>query len=79
VEALTETASKAGMSLLEFSLTWLAMKDEVDSVISGASKFDHVVQNLDIIDKAKEIPQELLVECDDVWNHIRGQYFNYHQ
>ena len=79
VEALTETASKAGMSLLEFSLTWLAMKDEVDSVISGASKFDHVVQNLDIIDKAKEIPQELLAECDDVWNHIRGQYFNYHQ
>lgn len=78
VDQLTEIAKKAGMSLLEFSLTWLATKKEVDSVISGASKYNHVVQNLDIIDKAAPIPEELLAECDEVWKQIRGNYFNYH-
>ena len=79
VEQLTETAAKAGMTLLEFSLSWLAAKKEVDSVISGASKYSHVVQNIDIIDKAQPIPEEFLAECDEVWNRIRGNYFNYHQ
>ena len=78
LEQLTAIAAKANMSLLEFSLNWLATKEEVDSVISGASKFDHVVQNLNFIDKAKSIPDELQVECDEVWNQIKGSYFNYH-
>ena len=78
VEELTEIASKAGMSLLEFSLTWLANKKEVDCVISGASKFDHAVQNIGILSEPKAIPEEFLKECDEVWGHIRGSYFNYH-
>ena len=78
LEQLTAIAAKADMSLLEFSLNWLATKEEVDSVISGASKFEHVVQNLNIIDKANTIPDELQVECDEVWNQIKGSYFNYH-
>ena len=78
LEQLTTIAAKAGMSLLEFSLNWLATKEEVDSVISGASKFDHVVQNLNIIDKARAIPDKLQSECDEVWKQIKGSYFNYH-
>lgn len=78
LEQLTAIAAKAEMSLLEFSLNWLATKEEVDSVISGASKFDHVVQNLNIIDKAKTISDELQNECDEVWSKIKGNYFNYH-
>ena len=78
VEQLTDIAAKCGMSLLEFSLTWLATKKEVDSVISGASKFSHVVQNIEIIGRAAEIPVELLADCDEVWEKIRGSYFNYH-
>ncbi len=78
LDQLTAIAAKADMSLLEFSLSWLATKEEVDSVISGASKFDHVVQNLNIIDKAKTISDELQIECNEVWNQIKGSYFNYH-
>ena len=78
VDRLTEIATGAGMSLLEFSLSWLATSPDVDSVISGASKLNHVVQNIEIVSNAKEIPEELRAECDEVWTGIRGQYFNYH-
>ena len=78
VEELTAIAGEAGMSLLEFALNWLAGHSEVTSLIVGASKYDHVVQNIGIVSETKEIPAELLVKCDDVWKAIKGSYFNYH-
>lgn len=78
VEELTGIASEAGMTLLELALNWLVSRKEVDSLIVGASKYDHVVQNIGIVSEPKEIPGELLERCDDVWNSIRGSYFNYH-
>ena len=78
VEQLTAIAAEAGMSLLEFSLNWLASRDTVDSVIVGTSKFSHVVQHLQILSELKPIPAELEAKCDEVWNGIRGSYFNYH-
>ncbi len=79
VEELTAIASEAGMSLLEFSLNWLVQQNVVDSLIVGASKYDHVVQNIAIVSEPKEIPKELMDRCDEVWRGIRGSYFNYHQ
>ncbi|MBP0969437.1 MAG: aldo/keto reductase, partial [Oscillospiraceae bacterium] len=79
VEQLTEIASEAGMTLLEFSLNWLAAHREVDSIIVGASKYDHVVQNIGIVSDTKPIPAELMDRCDEVWKQIKGSYFNYHQ
>ncbi len=78
VEELTSIADEAGMSLLELALNWLISRKEVDSLIVGASRFEHVVQNISIVSEPKEIPAELLARCDDVWNGIRGSYFNYH-
>ncbi len=78
VEELTSIAAEAGMSLLELALNWLISRKEVDSLIVGASRFEHVVQNISIVSEPKEIPAELLARCDDVWNGIRGSYFNYH-
>ncbi len=78
VEELTSIADEAGMSLLELALNWLISRKEVDSLIVGASRFEHVVQNIGIVSEPKEIPAELLARCDDVWNGIRGSYFNYH-
>ena len=78
VEELTAIAGEAGMSLLEFALNWLAGHREVTSLIVGASKYDHVVQNIGIVSETKEIPAELLEKCDDVWKAIKGSYFNYH-
>ncbi len=78
VEALTDIAEEAGMSLLEFALNWLAGHKEVDSLIVGASKYDHVVQNIGIVSETREIPADLLERCDEVWKQIKGSYFNYH-
>ena len=78
VEELTSIADEAGMSLLELALNWLISRKEVDSLIVGASRFEHAVQNIGIVSEPKEIPAELLARCDDVWNGIRGSYFNYH-
>ncbi|MBR4929089.1 MAG: aldo/keto reductase [Oscillospiraceae bacterium] len=78
VDELTAIASDAGMTLLELALSWLVSRKEVDSLIVGASKYDHVVQNIGIVSEPKQISDELLQRCDEVWNGIKGNYFNYH-
>lgn len=78
VEKLTETAEACGMSLLELSLQWLLNREAVDSVIVGASKFDHVVQNVALASVRKPLPGEALEACDAVWDTIRGHWFSYH-
>lgn len=78
VDELTAIASDAGMTLLELALSWLVSRKEVDSLIVGASKYDHVVQNIGIVSEPNQISDELLQRCDEVWNGIKGNYFNYH-
>ncbi len=78
VDELKKVAEECGMSLLEFSLQWLLNRPAVDSVIVGASKFEHVVQNIELADRVKPIPAEAMAKCDEVWNGIRGNYFSYH-
>ena len=78
VEELTAIASEAGMTLLELALNWLVSREEVDSLIVGASKYDHVVQNIGIVSVPKQISEEVLQKCDEVWDGIKGSYFNYH-
>ena len=78
VEKLTRIAEESGMSLLEFSLQWLLNQPVVDSAIVGASKYDHIVQNLSLASEKKTLSPEALKKCDEVWAELRGQYFNYH-
>ena len=78
VDALSRIAGENGMSLLELSLQWLLNQPVVDSIIVGASKYDHIVQNLSLASEKKTLPRETLQKCDEVWASLRGQYFNYH-
>ena len=78
VERLSEIAAENGMSLLELSLQWLLNQPVVDSIIVGASKYAHIVQNLSLAAEKKTLPPETLQKCDEVWASLRGQYFNYH-
>ena len=78
VEALSKVAEENGMSLLEFSLQWLLNQPVVDSAIVGASKYEHIVQNLSLTSETKALSQESLKKCDEIWATIGGQYFNYH-
>ena len=78
VEELSAIAAGEGMSLLEFSLQWLLNRPAVDSAIVGASKYDHIVQNLTLASEKKPLSDEALRKCDEVWDSIRGRYFSYH-
>lgn len=78
VEALSKAAEECGMSLLELSLQWLLNRPAVDSVIVGASKYDHAVQNIALAGEKKTLSPETMARCDAVWDTLRGQYFSYH-
>lgn len=78
VDALTEIAKNADMSLLELSLQWLLNQPCVDSVIIGASKYSHVVQNLGLVQETKPLDKETLDGCNAVWDSLKGHFFSYH-
>jgi aryl-alcohol dehydrogenase-like predicted oxidoreductase len=41
-------------------------------VILGASKPEHLDQNLDAVENARPLPPELLTTIDAVWAKLRG-------
>ena len=50
----------------------------VDSLIVGASRYEHVVQNIALASEKKLLSEEAMKKCDAVWDKIRGHYFSYH-
>ena len=78
VDELSAIAAENGMSLLEFSLQWLLNRPAVDSLIVGASRYEHVVQNIALASEKKELSPEAMKKCDAVWDTLRGHYFSYH-
>lgn len=79
VEKLTGIAEECGMTLLELALQWLLNQSAVDSMIVGASKYEHLVQNLELSKEMKPLSAETLAACDTVWNGIKGDYYSYHE
>ncbi|MBR6322935.1 MAG: aldo/keto reductase [Lachnospiraceae bacterium] len=78
VERLSAIAAESGMSLLEFSLQWLMNRPAVDSLIVGASRYEHVVQNIALASEKKTLSPEAMKQCDEVWDMLKGHYFSYH-
>lgn len=78
VDKLTNVAKNADMSLLELSLQWLMNQEAVDSVIIGASKYSHVVQNLSLVQETKPLSKETMDGCNEVWDALKGHFFSYH-
>ena len=78
MERLSAAAADSGMSLLEFSLQWLLNRPAVDSLIVGASRFEHAEQNIALAAEKKPLSPEALAACDAVWNSLRGHFFSYH-
>ena len=78
VEAVRGIAEKAGISMVSLSLKWCALQPHMTSVISGASRFEHVVQNLSVFEDRQELSGEILAECGQVWNRLMGAVVNYH-
>ncbi len=71
VEELKAVARDAGKTLVELALQWVLSREQVDSVILGASRLEQLEENL----KACEGPRlssDVLEKCDDVWRRLRG-------
>jgi aryl-alcohol dehydrogenase-like predicted oxidoreductase len=71
VGQLQAIASNAGRSLLSLSLNWLYHHTATDCIILGASKVDHLEQNLAVL-RDGPLSEETLKACDDVWTTLRG-------
>jgi 1-deoxyxylulose-5-phosphate synthase len=71
VEELKGIANRTGRSLVSLSLNWLMHHTAITCVILGASKLEHLDQNLKALDEGP-LPQEALDGCDAVWAKLRG-------
>jgi aryl-alcohol dehydrogenase-like predicted oxidoreductase len=72
VEQLTDIAADAGLSLLELSFRWLWSRPLVDAILLGASRLEHLEQNLAAATVTDPLDQETLARCDEVWAARRG-------
>ena len=71
VATLREVAAELGTSLAELSLRWLCNRPGADCVILGASRFEHLEQNLEASQRGP-LPDQVLAACDAVWERLRG-------
>lgn len=72
VDELNAAAAKAGRSLIDVSLSWLLHHTATDCVILGASKLDHLEQNLAAVENSRPLAADLLAACDTAWAKLRG-------
>lgn len=71
VERLKAVAADAGRSLVSLALNWLLRHTPVEGVILGASKLEHLRQNLDAMEEAP-LASGTLEACDGVWAMLKG-------
>jgi aryl-alcohol dehydrogenase-like predicted oxidoreductase len=74
---LMEIAGAVGKKPVELAFQWLAAQDVVDSIIVGASRMEHLEENLSAWDG--ELDNETLKACDRVWEKLRGNSFQYNR
>jgi aryl-alcohol dehydrogenase-like predicted oxidoreductase len=71
VDQLSQVAQKAGRSLLSMSLNWLYHHTATDCIILGASRVEHLEQNLAAL-RDGPLAAETVQACDQVWTELRG-------
>jgi 1-deoxyxylulose-5-phosphate synthase len=71
VEELKAVAHDAGKTLVELALQWVLSREQVDSVILGASRLEQLEENLKACAQPKLL-KDVLERCDAVWSHLRG-------
>jgi len=71
VDQLSKVAEAAGRSLLSLSLNWLYHHTASDCIILGASRMEHLEQNLNAL-KDGPLTKDTLEACDKVWADLRG-------
>jgi aryl-alcohol dehydrogenase-like predicted oxidoreductase len=71
VEAVRGIAEKSGRSMVSVALCWLLRHTPIECVILGASKLEHLDQNLAAAEEGPLDP-ESLTALDEVWRRLRG-------
>jgi aryl-alcohol dehydrogenase-like predicted oxidoreductase len=71
VDELRTVARDAGRSLVELALQWLLGREQVDSVILGASRPEQLAENLRAFEGGR-LDDATLARCDEVWKRLRG-------
>ena len=71
VEKLEIVAREAGITLVELSLRWLLAQPLVDSILLGASRIEHLEQNL-AASAGPALEAATLEKCNAVWKRLRG-------
>jgi aryl-alcohol dehydrogenase-like predicted oxidoreductase len=71
VDQLQQIATRAGRSLTSMALNWLYHHTPADCIILGASKIEHLEQNLKTLQDGP-LDSETLQGCDKVWEAFRG-------
>ena len=71
VDELQKIASGARRSLLSLALNWLYHHTPIECIILGASKVEHLEQNLDAL-REGPLDGSVLEACDQVWTMLRG-------
>jgi aryl-alcohol dehydrogenase-like predicted oxidoreductase len=79
VDELKAAADKAGRTLVDVALSWLLHHTPIQCVILGASRPEHLEQNLAVFENGKPLSADLLAACDEVWNKLRGVTPNYNR
>jgi len=79
VEQLNALAEQNGLSLLEMTMKWCAMRQEITSIIIGVSRLSQLEQNIALLDGA-ELPRQVLDRMDEVWRQLPlGTRFPYNR
>jgi aryl-alcohol dehydrogenase-like predicted oxidoreductase len=72
VDELRGIAADAGLSLLELAFRWLWSRPMVDAILLGASRLEHLEQNLAAAGSTAPLDDDTLRRCDEVWDTLRG-------
>jgi len=74
---IMEIAKQAGKKPVELAYQWLAAQSVVDSIIIGFTKMEHLEENLSAWEGG--LDKDTLEACDQVWEKIKGDSFQYNR
>lgn len=78
LEAVREASRAAGRSMVSVALNWLLHHTPITCVILGASKLEHLEENLAAAEQGP-LPAETVAALDRIWAELRGVAPNYNR
>jgi aryl-alcohol dehydrogenase-like predicted oxidoreductase len=70
-DEITAVAKRAGMSTTALAFRWLLTQTAVDCVLLGASRMQHLEENL-VACAGPALEKDVLSACDAIWEKLRG-------